>query len=131
MKKVITIAALLLMSTQAFALNHRHAAKLEAAGCTQVQEANGTCNLHKPKHNRLHSESDAMAAARDWDAQHAAQQATDDDSNLSIKQLARKYHISMGAAADQWDAMHSQPTRMQCADLPVDATNADRRNCID
>lgn len=100
MKTVLSLAIVLsLMSSSAFAINHKHAHKLEQAGCTQVQEANGECPQLNVKH--------AKAAGK-----HLTKQ---DDA---------------AAAAREWDRLHSQPQR-SCADLPVDATNAERRDCID
>lgn len=108
MKGKILFSALLILAitdNTALALSHRHAASLEARGCTQVEELNGTCSnaRHFQTHKRV-SEADAMQAARDWDAQHSAEQAP-------VVKHSSKYPL--------------------CADLPVDASNWDRKNCIE
>jgi hypothetical protein len=52
-KKVMMLATVVmagsLFSVSAFAISEAYRAQLEKSGCTQVSEANGTCN---PKHSR-------------------------------------------------------------------------------
>jgi len=50
MKKVIMAVMLSgLMISNAFAISESYRAKLEKSGCTQVTEANGTCDINKSK----------------------------------------------------------------------------------
>ncbi|WP_318378300.1 hypothetical protein [Enterobacter sp.] len=50
MKKVIMAVMLSgLMISNAFAISESYRAKLKKSGCTQVTEANGTCDINKSK----------------------------------------------------------------------------------
>lgn len=86
---------------------HAHFRQLERAGCTQVEEANGQCPQLEQQHQRHHrdhqkSEAEAMDDARRWDEQHSEKPSTD----------------------------YLTPAPKMCDDLPVDATNSERKNCI-
>lgn len=98
MKKIIiALAAFALtacVNVEATSHAHRHA--LAKAGCTQVQEANGECPA-------LQIKVDPMAAAREWDRQHNA------DNRDSAAVVKRGPH---GVRCDR--------------PLPVDAVNEDR-----
>lgn len=49
-KLIITTAALaILAASPAHAINAKYRAQLERSGCTQVTEADGTCDIHKTK----------------------------------------------------------------------------------
>lgn len=51
MKKLIltTVALAILAASPAHAINAKYRAQLERSGCTQVTEADGTCDIHKTK----------------------------------------------------------------------------------
>ncbi|HFV9214619.1 TPA: hypothetical protein ACIAHZ_003993 [Enterobacter roggenkampii] len=51
MKKLIlsTVALAILATAPAHAINAKYRAQLERSGCTQVTEADGTCDIHKTK----------------------------------------------------------------------------------
>lgn len=51
MKKLIltTVALTVLAASPAHAINAKYRAQLERSGCTQVTEADGTCDIHKTK----------------------------------------------------------------------------------
>lgn len=110
-KTLLSIAvALTMVAGSANAMSHRHAARLEAQGCTQVQEAEGTCGK-SPKVN----EADAMAAARAWDEQHSA-------APVQKRHAAPRIRVE-------------PQTGYRCDEpLPVDADNSLRRwadhNCL-
>lgn len=109
MKKILMVAVLAAMAATApaHALSHKHAHKLAAQGCTQVQEAEGTCGK-APKVN----EADAAAKAREWDRLHSQ------PGNAPT-------------AAEHRDNLRHSSKYPMCADLPVDASNWDRKNCIE
>jgi|GEM_PF-535761 hypothetical protein len=74
MKKLILIAIISsLISSNAFAISASYRAKLEHSGCTQLTEANGTCDINKSRKennhnshvaNRLHA---VTLTGRDYD----------------------------------------------------------------
>ncbi|WP_435343436.1 hypothetical protein [Enterobacter roggenkampii] len=51
MKKLIltAVALAILAASPAHAINAKYRAQLERSGCTQVTEADGTCDIHKTK----------------------------------------------------------------------------------
>ncbi|EMF0717951.1 hypothetical protein [Citrobacter sp. Marseille-Q6884] len=51
MKKLIlsTLTLAILVTAPAHAINAKYRAQLERSGCTQITEADGTCDIHKTK----------------------------------------------------------------------------------
>lgn len=108
---VVLLSAVSISAMQVQAASHKHLHKLQQAHCTQVQEANGLCDdIHHAQ--QALDESEAMQKARELDMQieQARQQGKD---------VARKFE------------MHDdENVKMFCDDLPADATNWQRKECV-
>ncbi|MCU6670293.1 hypothetical protein M8013_16245 [Enterobacteriaceae bacterium H4N4] len=48
-KLIISVVLSSFVAAPAFAISANYRAQLERSGCTQVSEADGTCNIHKTK----------------------------------------------------------------------------------
>lgn len=97
--KLLVVVLAGLVSTQAFAINHMHRQKLAKAHCTQAAEAQGLCDSKAMR--KVESDDNALRKAREWDNQHAGNEANDD-----------------------------KDVRLFCKDLPVDATNWQMKTCV-
>ena len=54
-KEILAFSVLMLMSVSpAHAISASYRAKLERSGCTQLTEANGTCDVNKSKASNAH-----------------------------------------------------------------------------
>lgn len=117
-KAIVAIVLAGLVSSPAFAISHAHRAKLASTGCTQVQEANGECG-----NNNAMS---AAAKAREWDRLHSqpGNAPTKAERRDNARHLSTDYHTQPVLKG------HSDKYPL-CEDLPVDATNWQRKNCID
>ncbi|WJD49069.1 hypothetical protein QRD42_17675 [Enterobacter sp. PGRG2] len=59
MKKLMMIAIITgLVTSNAYAINASFRKQLEKSGCTQVTEANGTCDINKTKAQNKKSKSE-------------------------------------------------------------------------
>lgn len=99
-----------MFSLPASAISEAYRAQLEKSGCTQVSEANGTCNTHLTKKQNQHAQSQADRRTGPADPKAAREVARDIDSNI-----AGKYQ---GQAVDYmhatgWRPLNEEETRWE------------------
>lgn len=83
-KKVMMLATVVLagslFSVSASAISKAYRVQLEKSGCTQVSEANGTCN---PKHSRQQNPHSQAELKSDADSQASRDLACEIDVNIA------------------------------------------------
>ncbi|MGL4727071.1 MAG: hypothetical protein ACRCWW_21605 [Scandinavium sp.] len=115
-KKLMIIATMAvaggMFSQSAFAISEAYRAQLEKSGCTQVSEANGTCNpAHSGKQNQ-HAQSEADRRSGVAEPQAAREVARDIDSNIAGKYQGQAVDYMR---ATGWQPMNEEQTRWKKA----------------
>lgn len=115
-KKLMIIATMALaggmFSQSASAISEAYRAQLEKSGCTQVSEANGTCNpAHSRKQNQ-HTQSEADRRSGPAEPQAAREVAREIDSNIAGKYQGQAVDYMR---ATGWQPMNEEQTRWKKA----------------
>ena len=101
MKKVLTLALLMLVSSQAMAISEHYRQQLKDSGCTQMTDGNG-CDIHKSK-----SENQAAAKRAATHAQTLDQISSEVESTIGNRlAIANEYLLNQG-----WRACGAQLER--------------------
>lgn len=111
---MIAIATLAggMFSQSASAISEAYRAQLEKSGCTQVSEANGSCNpAHSRKQNQ-HAQSQADRRSGAADPQAAREVARDIDSNIAGKYQGQAVDYMR---ATGWQSINAEQTRWKKA----------------
>lgn len=97
-------------SLPASAISQAYRAQLEESGCTQVSEANGTCNIkHSKKQNEQSQASQRHGAA---DSQASGEVARDIDTHIAGKYQGQAVDYMH---AEGWQPLNEEETRWQKA----------------
>lgn len=105
---VLAVVVGAMFSQSAFAISEAYRAQLEKSGCTQVSEANGTCNTkHTRKQNQL---AQSQADRRNGPAEPVAARevAREVDSNIAGKYQGQAVDYMR---ATGWHPLNEEQTR--------------------
>ncbi|WMY75123.1 hypothetical protein RHD99_03850 [Buttiauxella selenatireducens] len=123
-RKNITLVLTLCMSGlyfhNAFAISDAYRAQLENSGCTQVSEANGTCNSEDT--NQYDTSDDSSETRHHHHHHRADSDAADDVARGIDRHIAGKYQ---GQAVDYmedqgWESLNDERTRWRKAGFIAD-----------
>lgn len=123
-RKNITLALTLCLSGlyfhNAFAISEAYRAQLENSGCTQVSEANGTCNVNDSK--QYDASEDSSEANRHHHRHRASAENANDVARSIDRHIAGKYQ---GQAVDYmdshgWESLNDERTRWRKDDFIAD-----------
>ncbi|MGU3444515.1 hypothetical protein ACLBWY_02895 [Enterobacteriaceae bacterium C34L] len=117
-KTVMMIASIALagsmFSLPASAISEAYRARLEKSGCTQVSDANGTCNTHHSKKQNQHSQSQAERRTGPADPQASRKVARDIDSIIAGKYQGQPVNY---IHATGWHPLNKQRNTAKNLDL--------------
>lgn len=123
-RKNITLALALCMGSlylhNAFAISEAYRAQLENSGCTQVSEANGTCNPNNS--DQYEGDEDSSEEYHHHHHHRVNSDSADDIANNIDRHISGKYQ---GQAVDYmdahgWESLNDERTRWRKADFIAD-----------